>query len=327
MPNLSFKKSDDAKPIAIVRGDNASMKSNKMVYISTEDVAKGSGVTLDERLVFKKLKGYKSTEKQRLFEIMQKSAKTGVDPDDLVVDDKKVKDVYEDALFDAKHTVLAPEGCKFEVMPKVPDPTKGSTRECIYVTGCSGSGKSWFTRTYCENYNRLHKGKRPIYLISTLEEDETLDNAKCKINRLSLQSLCDDPIDINNEDEVKDSLFIFDDWDTVEDEPRGGRKYATVLWGLINDILTKGRHQGITIIIISHYNTRGAKGRLLLTESDLFVIYPHGTSQHALDYLLGHHVGIKKSEIKALQDLGSRWVALRKTYPKYLVSEYTCKLI
>ena len=213
-------------------------------------------------------------------------------------------------------------------LPIFPDPNKGATRECIYVTGCSGSGKSWFTRTYAENFNRLHKGKRPIYLISTLESDETLDNAKCKINRLSLNSLCDDPIDINNEEEISNSLIIFDDWDTVEDEKgAGGRKYATVLWKLMNDILTKGRHMSITIIIISHYNTRGAKGRLILTESNLFVIYPHGTSQHALDYLLGHHVGIKKDEIRALGDLGSRWVAVSKVFPKYLVSEYIAKLI
>jgi hypothetical protein len=154
----------------------------------------------------------------------------------------------------------------------------------------------------------------------------TLDNAKCKINRLSLDSLCDDPIDINNEEEIANSLIIFDDWDTVEDE-KGGRKYATVLWRLMNDILSKGRHMGITIIIISHYNTRGAKGRLILTESDKFIVYPHGTSQHALDYLLGHHVGIKKDEIKALGDLGSRWICLSKVYPKYLVCEYVCKLI
>ncbi|MDR3678349.1 MAG: hypothetical protein P4L41_00175, partial [Flavipsychrobacter sp.] len=200
------------------------------------------------------------------------------------------------------------------------------TRECIFVTGCSGSGKSYWTKNYCENYNMLHKGKSPIYLISSLTEDSTLDSAKCKISRVSLDAIVDDPIDLNSGD-LDNSLLIFDDWDTVENEKgKDGRKYQDVLWKLLNDCLIMGRHNGITVVCISHYNTIGQKGRLILTECTSYVVYPHGTSAHALKYLLNHHVGIPQSEIGKLGDYG-RWVTLKKTYPKYLVSEHTVKLI
>ena len=87
-----------------------------------------------------------------------------------------------------------------------------------------------------------------------------------------------------------------------------------------------GRHYNITVLVISHYNTNGKKGRLILTECNKYVVYPHGTSAHALKYLLGHHVGIDPKEIKELGKLG-RWICLQKTYPKYLISEHVVKLI
>jgi hypothetical protein len=326
MPFISFRKLEHGKAVAITRGDARDVKEKKFVYVTNEDPPENPKIELDNHDVVKRLKGYRTAEKTKIFEMMYKSALEGIDPDDLETEDLKLRDIYGDAVESAKNTLHAPSGTKFEVMPAIPDHSKGATRECIFVTGCSGSGKSWWTRIYCENFNKIHKGKRPIYLISTLEKDETLDGAKCKIQRVSMDALCDDPIVLDSGD-LDDSLVIFDDWDTVEDEKgKDGRKYATVLWKLMNDILTKGRHMSITVVIISHYNTCGVKGKLILTESSKFVIYPHGTSAKALDYLLNVHVGIKKDVVKSLGELG-RWVCLQKTFPKYLVSEHVCKLI
>ena len=82
----------------------------------------------------------------------------------------------------------------------------------------------------------------------------------------------------------------------------------------------------ISVIVISHYNTGGRKGRLILTECSKYVVYPHGSSAYALKYLLGHHVGIETKYISELGKFG-RWICINKTYPKYLVSEHTVKLL
>lgn len=176
---------------------------------------------------------------------------------------------------------------------------------------------------YCENYSKLFKGKRPIYLISQLDQDDTLDNSACTINRIKLDTLCDDPVDLNT-GEMTDCLIIFDDFDTIENTPT--KKYHDAVWKLLNDVLITGRHYNISVLVISHYNTNGRKGRLILTESSKYTIYPHGSSAYALKYLLGHHVGIDTKEIAELGKLG-RWITVSKTYPKYLISQHVIKLI
>lgn len=240
----------------------------------------------------------------------------------MLVENDDIKQLYKDIQNESGKIMKVNYESHFEVMPLIPD-DKGSGRDCIFVNGCSGSGKSWFARKYCEKYNILFKGKRPIYLISQLAKDDTLDNADCKINRIKLDSICDDPIDLNS-GELNDSLIIFDDWDTIENTKE--RKYSDVIWKLLNDCLIEGRHFNISVIVISHYNTGGRKGRLILTECNKYVVYPHGSSAHALKYLLGHHVGIETKEILELQKLG-RWVMLSKIYPKFLVSEHVVKLL
>jgi ABC-type glutathione transport system ATPase component len=65
-----------------------------------------------------------------------------------------------------------PNDSKFQHMP---DTTR--EREILYITGCSGSGKSTYTRKFIE---QLKKAKKdiPIYLFSALPDDESLDSVK-----------------------------------------------------------------------------------------------------------------------------------------------------
>lgn len=60
---------------------------------------------------------------------------------------------------------------RFEALPNT-DPNK---RDVVYLSGCSGAGKSYFTMKFCLNYVRIHDNKRKIYIVSQLDNDETLD--------------------------------------------------------------------------------------------------------------------------------------------------------
>ena len=325
MPYLSFDKEGENKPIAILKTSDG---SSKLVYISDKESKemRTEASEIDFTDVDKRLKGNNTKKKIQIYDMIQKGVSKGIKPDDLLLPDLSVsdniKELYKDIQDESGKIMKVNHESHFEVMPIIPD-DKGSGRDCIYITGCSGSGKSWFARKYCEKYNTLFKGKRPIYLVSQLSQDDTLDNADCKINRIKLDSICDDPIDLNT-GELKDCLLIFDDWDTIENTKE--RKYSDVIWKLLNDCLIEGRHFNISVIIISHYNTNGRKGRLILTECNKYVVYPHGSSQYALKFLLGHHVGVDSKEILQLGSLG-RWVMLSKIYPKYLVSEHVVKLV
>jgi Cdc6-like AAA superfamily ATPase len=89
-------------------------------------------------------------------------------------------------------------------------PNTKKEREILYITGCSGSGKSTYTRKFIEELRKVKKDI-PIYLFSSLPDDESLDSVKPK--RIILdESLIEDPIDIK---EFADSVVIVDDVDVI----------------------------------------------------------------------------------------------------------------
>ena len=58
-------------------------------------------------------------------------------------------------------------------------PDTNHERDVYYITGPSGSGKSYFVRMYCEQYKKKFKNNE-IYLFSNLKEDVSLDSVKPK---------------------------------------------------------------------------------------------------------------------------------------------------
>ncbi len=79
-------------------------------------------------------------------------------------------------------------------------------RTVNYITGASGSGKSRFICEWVSEYKKKYK-KNPVYVFSSLEEDESLDKIK------PLRIILDDEFVAENIDLsiYKDSCCIFDD--------------------------------------------------------------------------------------------------------------------
>ena len=90
------------------------------------------------------------------------------------------------------------------VFQQIPDSTK--EREIIYITGCSGSGKSTYTRKFIEQHKKKKKDMQ-IYLFSALPDDESLDSVKPQRILLD-ESLISDPIDVK---EFAESIVIFNE--------------------------------------------------------------------------------------------------------------------
>lgn len=101
-------------------------------------------------------------------------------------DDKKVAPIY---LYEKKDEVSKgfseldlSDGYLFQ---QVPNDKK--ERDVLFVAGKSGSGKSYYTREYIKQYHKMFP-KRDIYLISYLDEDETLD-AFDKLQRVDCRGI------------------------------------------------------------------------------------------------------------------------------------------
>lgn len=185
-------------------------------------------------------------------------------------------------------------------------------RQIIYVSGASGSGKSYWCRMYAEKYKKAFP-KREIYLFSSIAEDSSIDKIK-DLHRIKLSpSLLED--DISAED-FKDSLVILDDCDTIMD-----KKLRKKILDIQGSILQTGRHWNVSAIITSHVACNGVETRLVLNESHIIVAFPHGMTGRALSYLLEAYIGLDKSQVKKIKQLQGRAVCFIKAYPKVVVSD------
>ena len=109
-----------------------------------------------------------------------------------------------------------------------PIPNPDTERQILYITGSSGSGKSYFTRKYCNEFAKLFP-RRNIYLFSSIADDDSIDAIK-GLNRIKLTpAFLEENWEI---EDFRDSLVIFDDTDCITD-----KKTRNKVNGILNMIL------------------------------------------------------------------------------------------
>lgn len=260
------------------------------------------------------LKGFKAREKSEMLRKVKEAYVKGIDVEHFLGTEAEKELLTTMNTTESRNThVLLPPDCSFRLI-HTSDP---KVRQIFYIAGGSGSGKSWIARSIAESYYKCFPGRK-VYLISQLKEDETLDNMKGgKPIRLDLDQLVARPPELK---EMKDSLWLFDDYDTLR------KPYDAMCKDLIERIAIMGRHETISMCCMSHYLTNYSKTRLILSEATHFVLYPQSTGAKPLSYLLGTYLGMENKEIAALKKLG-RWIMVHKNYPPFLISEHTAKLL
>ena len=313
MPSLSFDKGKGARPIAVVKGGE---EDGSVLYLHEED-HKGGRRPKGEIQASKyatELREVKPADRVKLLNRLAEARHKGLEADQLVGETALGKALYERILYDdAKDTSInLPDDSQLCVLPS-PDPKK---REVFYIAGSSGSGKSYFAKGIAELYRKLHPS-REVYLISKLEEDNTLDKMSPPPKRINIQTLIDDYPEL---EEFQDCCVIFDDYDTFTGPAE------KVVHKLIDDLATMGRHTNTTMLCLSHYLTNYKKTRLLLNEATHIVVYPMATSFHALSYLLKTHIGMTKDDCRDLKKQG-RWVCVYKHYPQWLISAHHARIL
>ena len=191
-------------------------------------------------------------------------------------------------------------------------PNKKTERQILYITGASGSGKSYYTKAYCDQYRKLFP-KNPIYLISSINEDSSIDKVKnMKRIKLTNELLMTDL----KADDFKDSLVIFDDTDCLTN-----KIMRMKVNGILNMLLETGRHTNTSVIYTSHLATNGLDTKRILNEAHSITIFPHSLGGRSLKYLLENYFGLDKHQIKKIKTLPSRWVTLIKSFPMVVLSE------
>ena len=199
---------------------------------------------------------------------------------------------------------------------QIPDQSK--ERQILYITGQSGSGKSYYTKQYADIYTKMYP-KRDVFLCSSINEDSSIDEIK-GLKRMKLtDALLED--DLKAED-FANSLVILDDCDCITDK-RMRQKVA----GITSSILETGRHFNVSCIVTSHIACGGNDTKRILNETNSITLFPKNMGGRSLKYLLESYLGLSKEQIKKIKKLDSRWVTVCKTYPMVVLSEHDSYIV
>jgi hypothetical protein len=314
--NMSFDKGKSGTPIATVQGGEY---NKEVLYLHDSANEKSGKKGLKELELGKhrlaKLPPRKQAEVMR---ILQDAYMKGIPPEHLNIDVPGAEDAYREMIGEVEEksetSIKLPPGSTFSVNIS-DDPKK---RQIFYIAGASGAGKSYMAKHLATEYQK-HFPKRPVYLVSKLKEDETLDSMPKRPLRLSIEKLIENPV--KDLEPLRESLIIFDDYDTLEG------KEGKAVQQLIDDICIMGRHTVTSLLILSHHLSNFKKTRLCLTEATNFVLYPQSTGAHSLNYFLKSYVGMGPNEVAQLKKSRSRWISIHKNFPIYYITETEASLM
>jgi len=191
-------------------------------------------------------------------------------------------------------------------------------RECVFIVGKSGAGKSFWICQYVKLYKKMFP-KNEIYLFSNKPKDPILDNLDMQRINIS-RKLVEEPLllnDPNPENEpIENCLFIFDDVDSFAD-----KEVEAEILKLQNDIYMLGRDKKISMLHSKHVGLDSKKSSVALSEMSGLVFFMKGTNPHVIKTVLSKYCDLDKEQISKYTKLESRWAYLHKAIPSYVVSE------
>jgi len=213
------------------------------------------------------------------------------------------------------------DGYKFQLAPR---PVKEKERQTLFVAGESGAGKSYFIREYEKRYHKMFPNN-PIYLISYLEKDETLDNCKeiTRIKEALEPEFLNECLKWKLEDEFSDSFVIFDDIDSIS--AKTDKKTKDIIYALLSKMLRIGRHFGLSVAYVGHqlYKDLGE----ILDESMTITFFPRFLNFVRMKYLLNEYLGLSKEQIKQIRSIKDRSVTYIKGGDKIILSDTQCFIL
>jgi hypothetical protein len=217
--------------------------------------------------------------------------------------------MYDRAVPDGVKEVHLPEHQSFEACV---DDNGGTERQCLYISGMSGAGKSFTCKQYIERYHKMYP-KRDVFVFSSLDSCGTLDKLKF-LKRVKITS----PAFMERELTALDfasSLVLFDDCDVINSVPLRKRVHA-----IMNSILQIGRHHKVTCLVTSHSCTNGKDTKIILNEAHNIVLFPKCSGNKSLCYIGDQYIGLDSKQVKALKGLEGRFVNVVRKHPRCLFS-------
>jgi hypothetical protein len=227
-----------------------------------------------------------------------------------------LKKIYNDAMADINEKIKSE--IRVGAGKIIPLPCENENEpDHIYCAGQTGCGKSTWIGDYVNELKKLYPNK-DVFIFSTFEEDPALDFLKP--HRIEInQEIIDKPI---MKEELKDSICIFDDIDTIQP-----KKLSRACQALRDDLLQNGRKMGIRTLATSHQLMNYSLTRDLLNSCQKIIYFPQATSPHHINRFLQEYIGLDKKCAGYIKNIHSRWVEISTHYPSYCLWDNGCVLI
>ena len=187
---------------------------------------------------------------------------------------------------------------------------KKTERMVWYISGQSGSGKSYYTGKLLKKYKKAYP-KNEIYILSSVNEDKSFDSMK--VNRIKLEGLLSEDLQATD---FKDSLVIIDDCDCITN-----KAIKTKVLSIQNTLLETGRHHNVSVILTSHLTTDGAVTKRALNESTRLVCFPSNMNGRNFKYLMENYLGFDNKQVDYLKKLPTRPLTICKSYPQCIITD------
>lgn len=186
-----------------------------------------------------------------------------------------------------------------------------------FISGQTGAGKSSMIGDIIREMPKEDK-KKEVFVFSTFDEDKALDHLKP--SRILIDDdIIDDPI---QKEELKDSIVIFDDIDTLNPT-----KLSKACNELRDDLLQNGRKMGIKVFTTSHQIMNYKKTRDSLNSTQKIIIFPQATSPHHIKRFLETYMGLNKKQVQYIMKIPTRWILFSTNFPRYMVWEKGCMIL
>ena len=202
---------------------------------------------------------------------------------------------------------------KFQPVPS------NSERDVIYVSGMSGSGKSFYTSEYLKQYHKRWP-KREVFLFSSIDEDKCLDSLKF-VKRVDIKKPAFLEMTLEAKD-FPDCAVVFDDCDVLTN--KAIKKHVFLI---LDSLLQTGRHFHSTVIFTSHCACNGLQTKIVLNEASSITIFPKTSGNKALRYLADTYLGLDKHQTADLKKISGRWITIIRAYPRCALTEKTAYLL
>lgn len=197
----------------------------------------------------------------------------------------------------------------------------GKERDCLYICGPSGSGKSYKVTEYCNWYNKCKipgviNANKQVFLISPKTDDDNINSIK-NLEQFDLdeENFVDEDTKLDVSD-LADSLVIFDDIEAISNI-----KIREGVRDLRDNILLLGRSKKVYCIVTNHLVQDYKNTRVPLLECQFYTYFPgSGANRGNINYFK-NYCGFGSQMIHKLLNVRSRSATIHLHNPQYLLTK------